>query len=161
LGEAMMESMITTVAILLIVAGAKVFGKAITLYRIPQDMSVWITQAVDGPIGLILLVSAVLLVFGLVLEAMSMILIMTPVLLPAAMAVGIDPIWFGIYMVIMVECALITPPVGLNLYVIQAVARASLGDVSRGALPFLVIMLAMVMVMFVWPDLALYLPFKL
>jgi C4-dicarboxylate transporter DctM subunit len=157
----MQDSMVTTVAILLIVAGAKVFGKAITLYRIPQDMSLWITQAVDGPVGLIVLVSVVLLAFGLVLEALSMILIMTPVLLPAAMAVGIDPIWFGIYMVIMVECALITPPVGLNLYVIQSVAKASLADVSRGAAPFLAIMIALVMAMFIWPDIALYLPFKL
>jgi C4-dicarboxylate transporter DctM subunit len=161
LWEAMQDSMVTTVAILLIVAGAKVFGKAITLYRIPQDMSLWITQAVDGPVGLIVLVSVVLLAFGLVLEALSMILIMTPVLLPAAMAVGIDPIWFGIYMVIMVECALITPPVGLNLYVIQSVAKASLADVSRGAAPFLAIMIALVMAMFIWPDIALYLPFKL
>ena len=65
-----------------------------------------------------------------------MVLIMTPVLLPGAMGLGFDPIWFGIYMVILVECALITPPVGLNLYVIQSVAKAPLGDVSRGVLPF-------------------------
>ena len=74
---------------------------------------------------------------------------------------GFDPIWFGIYMVVMVECALITPPVGLNLYVIQAVARASLGDVARGVLPFLLLMFLCVAILYVWPDLALYLPFKL
>jgi len=90
-----------------------------------------------------------------------MVLIMTPVLLPAAMALGLDPIWFGIYMVVMVECALITPPVGLNLYVIQSVARASLGDVSRGVLPFLGLMLFTVALLYVWTDLALYIPFKL
>ena len=57
-----------------------------------------------------------------------MVIIMVPVLLPAAMATGVDPIWFGIFMVIMVECALITPPVGLNLYVIRSVAKTQLGD---------------------------------
>lgn len=122
--------MATTVAIILIIAGAKIFGKAITLYRIPQDISVMIAQGVDTELGFILIVTAVLLVMGLVFEALSMVLIMTPVLLPAALALGFDPIWFGVYMVIMVECALITPPVGLNLYVIQSVAKARLGEVA-------------------------------
>ena len=159
--EAAFETMVTTVAILLIVAGAKVFGKAITLYRIPQDISMFITQNIDTPIAFILVVSIVLLIMGLVFEALSMVLIMTPVLLPAAMMLGFDPIWFGVYMVIMVECALITPPVGLNLYVIQSVARARLTEISRGVLPFLVIMLFSVIILYLWPDLALYIPFKL
>ena len=158
--EAVFEAMATTVAILLIVAGAKIFGKAITLYRIPQDVSMLIGQNIDTPLVFILVVSVVLLFMGLVFEALSMVLIMTPVLLPAAMAMGFDPIWFGVYMVIMVECALITPPVGLNLYVIQSVAKTSLGNVSRGVLPFLALMLITVAVLYVWPDLALYIPFK-
>lgn len=158
--EALFDSMITTVAILLIVAGAKVFGKAITLYRIPQDISAAIAQMIDTPLGFILLVSVVLLLMGLVFEALSMVLIMTPVLLPSAMALGFDPIWFGIFMVIMVECALITPPVGLNLYVIQAVAQARMSDVARGVLPFLFLMFVTVAILYVWRDLALCLPFK-
>ncbi|MCB1471383.1 MAG: TRAP transporter large permease [Rhodobiaceae bacterium] len=158
--EAVFEAMATTVAILLIIAGAKIFGKAITLYRIPQDVSVLIGQNIDTPLAFILVVSLVLLFMGLVFEALSMVLIMTPVLLPAAMAMGFDPIWFGVYMVVMVECALITPPVGLNLYVIQSVANTSLGNVSRGVLPFLALMLFTVAVLYVWPDLALYIPFK-
>ena len=133
--SAAFEAMVTTVAILLIVAGAKIFGKAIALYRIPQDISMFIGEHIQTPLAFILVVSVVLLLMGLVFEALSMVLIMTPVLLPAAMTLGFDPIWFGIYMVIMVECALITPPVGLNLYVIQSVANASLGDVSRGVWP--------------------------
>ncbi|WP_434054598.1 MAG: TRAP transporter large permease [Roseibium sp.] len=161
LKEAAYDSMVTTVAILLIVAGAKVFGKAITLYRIPQEISMFIGQNIDTPLAFILVVSVVLLIMGLVFEALSMVLIMTPVLLPAAMALGFDPIWFGVYMVVMVECALITPPVGLNLYVIQSVAKSSLSDVSRGVLPFLVLMLLSVVILYMWTDLALYIPFKL
>ncbi len=157
---AVMESTITTTAILLIVAGAKVFGKAIALYRIPQDISAFIANTIDGPLAFILVVSAVLVLMGLVFEALSMILIMTPVLLPAAMGLGFDPIWFGIYMVIMVEIALITPPVGLNLYVILSVAKAALSDVARGVLPFLALMLLTVVILYLIPDLALYLPFK-
>jgi C4-dicarboxylate transporter DctM subunit len=159
--DAIFDSMITTVAIMLIIAGAKIFGKAITLYRIPQDISTLIAQTIDTPLVFILVVSAVLLLMGLVFEAMSMVLIMTPVLLPSASAMGFDPIWFGVYMVIMVECALITPPVGLNLYVIQAVAQARMGEVAKGVLPFLALMFVCVGILYVWPDLALYLPFKL
>lgn len=158
---AVKDSMVTTVAILLIVAGAKIFGKAIALYRIPQDISMLISQNVDTAVIFILVVSVVLLIMGLVFEALSMVLIMTPVLLPGAMGLGFDPIWFGIYMVILVECALITPPVGLNLYVIQSVAKAPLGDVSQGVLPFLALMLLTVVVLYLVPDLALYIPFKL
>ncbi|TCP42867.1 TRAP transporter large permease [Rhodovulum marinum] len=161
LWQAVWDSMVTTVAILLIIAGAKVFGKAITLYRIPQEISAFLADAVSTPLGLVVLVCGVLLLMGLVFEALSMILIMTPVLLPAAMAMGFDPIWFGIFMVVMVECALITPPVGLNLYVIQSVTRSSLVDVSRGTLPFLALMLVLVAILYAWPDLALFIPFKL
>ncbi len=158
--DAIKDSAITTAAILLIIAGAKIFGKAIALYRIPQDISAFLAQTIDGPVMFLIVVSVVLLLMGLVFEALSMILIMTPVLLPAAMGLGFDPIWFGIYMVIMVECALITPPVGLNLYVIQSVARATLTDVARGVWPFLLLMLVTVGVLYVLPDLALFIPFK-
>lgn len=161
LKKAVFDSMATTVAIILIIAGAKIFGKAITLYRIPQDISMMISQGVDTELGFILIVTAVLLVMGLVFEALSMVLIMTPVLLPAALALGFDPIWFGVYMVILVECALITPPVGLNLYVIQSVAKTQLGEVARGVAPFLVLMFVCAALLYVWPDLALYIPFKL
>lgn len=158
--EAAFDSMVTTVAILLIIGGAKIFGKAIALYRIPQDISAFIGANIDGPIIFIVAVSIVLLLMGLVFEALSMVLIMVPVLLPAALALGFDPVWFGVYVVIMVECALITPPVGLNLYVIQSVARTTLGEVSRGVIPFLLILLASVIALYAVPDLALFIPFR-
>jgi len=159
--KAVFEAMVTTAAILIIIAGAKIFGKAITLYRIPQEISMAIQLLIDSKAMFILVVCIVLIAMGLVFETLSMVLIMVPVLLPTAMNMGIDPIWFGIFMVIMVECALITPPVGLNLYVIQSVSGAPLGDVAKGVLPFLALMLFTVFVMYIWPDLALYIPFKL
>ncbi len=161
LKAATLEAMKTTVTSLLIVAGAKVFGKAITLYRIPQDISLAITQNFNEAWLFVLVVAAVLVLMGLFLEALSMMLIMVPVLAPSLGALGIDPIWFGIFFVIMVECALITPPVGLNLYVIQAVGRASMGEVAAGVWPFLALMLVTVLCIFLLPDIALYIPFKL
>jgi tripartite ATP-independent transporter DctM subunit len=161
LHEAIKESLQTTVVIFLIIAGAKIFSKAITLYRIPQDITTLITQNI-GSIGLfILVVCLVLLVLGFFLESISMLLIMVPVLLPSISALGIDPIWFGIIFVIMIECALITPPVGLNLFVIQAVGKADITEVIAGVYPFIFIMFAAVIAIYFIPDIALYIPFKM
>ncbi len=159
--EAAVDAMHTTVTIFLILAGAKIFGKAITLYRIPQDISFLISSNISEPWVFVLIICIVLLLMGFFLEALSMMLIMMPVLHPSLAELGIDAIWFGIVFVIMVECALITPPVGLNLFVIQAVGKAEMGEVVAGVWPFIVIMLTSVLVIYLFPDIALYIPFKL
>lgn len=161
LKQAVIESMKTTVTIFLILAGAKIFGKAITLYRIPQDVSALIVNNISEVGVFIVVVCLVLLVMGLFLEALSMLLIMMPVLHPSLGALGIDAIWFGVLFVIMIECALITPPVGLNLYVIQAVCQSRLSEVVRGVWPFIVMMLAGVLAINLVPDIVLYIPFKM
>lgn len=159
--QAITESLLTTVTIFLIIAGAKVFSKAITLYRIPQDITALITNNIDHVGLFILMVCFVLLLLGFFLESISMLLIMVPVLLPSLGILGIDPIWFGIIFVIMIECALITPPVGLNLFVIQAVAKADLQTVISGVYPFIFLMFLAVIIIYLVPDIALYIPFKL
>ncbi|HEB94830.1 MAG TPA: TRAP transporter large permease subunit [Sedimenticola thiotaurini] len=161
LKQAVIESMQTTVTIFLILAGAKIFGKAITLYRIPQDISLLISSNISEPALFILVVCMVLLLMGLFLESLSMLLIMVPVLYPSLVGMGIDPIWFGVLFVVMIECALITPPVGMNLFVIQAVGEARLQEVVKGVWPFTLMMLASVLLLYLWPDIALYIPFKL
>lgn len=161
LWQAIIESMRTTVTIFLIIGGAKVFGKAITLYRIPQDISMAISTHIAEVWLFVLIVCVVLLIMGFFLESMSMLLIMVPVLYPSLAAMGIDPIWFGIIFVVMIECALITPPVGLNLFVIQAVADVPIAEVLRGVWPFILMMFAAVLALFFMPDIALFIPFKL
>lgn len=158
---AVMESMVTTITIFLIIAGAKIFGKAITLYRIPQDISMAITTNIGEPWLFVLVVCAVLLIMGFFLESISMLLIMVPVLHPALGAMMLDPIWFGVLFVVMIECALISPPVGMNLFVIQAVAKVNLGEVVRGVWPFILMMFGTVVVIYLFPDIVLYIPFKL
>ncbi|MEM1385595.1 MAG: TRAP transporter large permease [Pseudomonadota bacterium] len=161
LKEAVRDAMKTSTAILLIVAGAKVFAKAIALWRIPQEISALISANIDTAGLFILVVAGVLLIMGLFMEALSMMLIMVPVLAGTLAALGIDPIWFGVFFVIMVECALITPPVGLNLYVIQAVGQAGMGEVARGVWPFLLLMLLTVLLVTLFKDIVLWLPFNL
>ncbi len=161
LKEAVEASLRTSVMILIIVAGAKVFSYAITLYLIPQSISAFLTGNISDPGLFILAVGVVLLVMGFFLESLSMLLIMVPVLLPAVLNTGIDPIWFGIFFVVLIETALITPPVGMNLFVIQAVAKARLQDVAKGAMPFAGIMLTVAVLLWFWPELALYIPYEL
>ncbi|MEH6442564.1 MAG: TRAP transporter large permease subunit [Oceanospirillaceae bacterium] len=161
LHKAIVESLQTTVVIFMIIGGAKIFSKAITLYRIPQDITTLITSNIDQVGLFILVVCLVLLVLGFFLESISMLLIMVPVLLPSLGVLGIDPIWFGIIFVIMIECALITPPVGLNLFVIQAVGKADITEVIAGVYPFILLMFGAVICIFFIPDIALYIPFKM
>ena len=161
LKDAVEGTLRTTVMVLIIVAGAKVFSYAITLYLIPQSISSFLTTNISNPNLLILAIGIVLLIMGFFLETLSMLLIMVPVLLPAVINSGIDPIWFGIFFVILIETALITPPVGMNLFVIQAVAKAGLQDVAKGAMPFAIIMLLVAVLLWFWPELALYIPYEL
>ncbi|MBC8260135.1 MAG: TRAP transporter large permease subunit [SAR324 cluster bacterium] len=158
--EAVEDSMKTTIMVFLIVAGAKVFSYAITLYRIPQDISQLITENISNPSIFILVVGIVLLFMGFFLESLSMLLIMVPVLFPSLEAMMVDPVWFGIFFVLLIETALITPPVGMNLFVIQAVGKASLQEVVKGAWPFSIIMLSMAVILWFLPQIALFIPYN-
>ncbi|MCP4319751.1 MAG: TRAP transporter large permease subunit [Hyphomicrobiales bacterium] len=156
---AVYDAMKTTAMIFLIVAGAKVFSYAITLYRIPQDISALLTDNIETAGLFLLAVGLVLLVVGLFLESLSMLLIMVPVLFPSLAAMGIDPIWFGIFFVVLIETALITPPVGMNLFILQGVGDAQLSEVVRGAIPFVVILLATAALLWLWPGMALWIAY--
>jgi len=161
LKEAVYDAMKTTIMIFLIVAGAKVFSYAITLYLIPQNISLLLTSNISDPTLFMLAVGGVLLLIGFFLEALSMLLIMVPVLFPALSAMGIDPIWFGIFFVVLIETALITPPVGLNLFIIQAVGKARLEEVVKGAWPFALMMLSTAVLLWFWQGLALTIAYGL
>jgi TRAP-type C4-dicarboxylate transport system permease large subunit len=96
---------------------------------------------------------------GCFLETLSMMVGTIPVVMPVILHLGIDPVWFGIFLVIMMELALITPPVGMNLYVVQGVrGRGELADVYRGIMPFVATMLLMIALIVVWPDIVMFVP---
>jgi C4-dicarboxylate transporter DctM subunit len=158
--QAVYDSMKTTTMIFLIIAGAKVFSYAITLYRIPQNISDLLTTNISDPTLFIMAVGLVLLLIGFFLESLSMLLIMVPVLFPALSTMNIDPVWFGIFFVVLIETALITPPVGMNLFIIQAVGKARLEEVVKGAWPFALMMLLTAILLMFWKDLALYIPYS-
>ncbi len=111
-----------------------------------------------GPITFILIIMAVIVVLGMFLETIAIILITTPILLPVIDVLGIDPVWYGVLLMINLELALITPPVGMNLFVIKGIADAPIAEVIRGALPYALLMLMGLFVVLIWPDLVLWLP---
>ncbi|UCE32072.1 MAG: TRAP transporter large permease subunit, partial [Burkholderiales bacterium] len=106
----------------------------------------------------ILVVMALIFILGMFLESIAIILITTPILLPTMTALGIDPVWYGVLLMINLELALITPPVGMNLFVIKGIEGAPIEVVIRGALPYVALMLIGLAIVFAFPPIATWLP---
>lgn len=153
------STVLTSVMILLILAGALMFGHIMTRLMIPQKIVMFVVT-VDQPQWVILsFVLLFLLLIGMVLDIVSIIVITTPILMPVITAMGIDPIWFGVILILTCEMAVITPPVGLNLYVIDGIAPdLTIGQIIRGALPFVGIELLCILILIAFPEIALFLP---
>ncbi|RPH59017.1 MAG: TRAP transporter large permease [Burkholderiales bacterium] len=142
----------------MILAGASVFGHVLTKLRVPQQIVETIIAADVGVGGFLIVLMALIFVLGMFLESIAIILITTPVILPAMMHLGIDPIWYGVLLVINLELAQITPPVGMNLFTIKAITRAPIGEIVRGSAPYVLLMIAVMGLIMVWPQIALWLP---
>jgi C4-dicarboxylate transporter DctM subunit len=111
-----------------------------------------------GVTGFLIVMMALIFVLGMFLESISIILITTPVILPAMTHLGINPIWYGILLVINLELAQITPPVGMNLFTIKAITGSTMGPIVRGAAPYVLLMIAVMALVMIWPQIALWLP---
>lgn len=156
--EAARETVRTTAMLFMILVGAAMFGHVLTLLRLPAQLVETVTAMGIGPIGFILAVMAVIIVLGMFLETISIILITTPIVLPVIDALGIDPVWYGVMLMINLELALITPPVGMNLFVIKGISGASMREVIAGTWPYVLLMLMGLAVVVMWPPLVLWLP---
>jgi C4-dicarboxylate transporter DctM subunit len=112
-----------------------------------------------GKYGTMLLIVVFYLILGCFMETISMMILTTPFIFPIVTNLGCDPIWWGVVLTILIEAALVTPPVGLNLYVVQSLrARGAIADVIRGALPFVIGMVVLILLLMAIPDVALWLP---
>jgi C4-dicarboxylate transporter DctM subunit len=135
-----------------------VFGFVLTKMRIPHEIVQWVVARDIGQLGFLLGIMALVFVLGMFLETIAIILITTPVILPAMAHLGINPVWYGVLLTINLELALITPPVGMNLFTIKAVAKAPIGQVIAGALPYVLLIALCLALVMAWPQLALWLP---
>ncbi len=149
----------TTAMIMLIIVAAFFLNYIVGILGIPTTLTRWVADLGLTPLGLILALVVFYLVLGCFLETLSMMIATVPIVVPMVVQFGFDPVWFGIFLVIMMEISLITPPIGMNLYVVQGVrGRGSITDVMVGSLPFLAIMLLFVMLIILWPGLVMWLP---
>lgn len=148
----------TTGSIMLIVAAAGLFGWVIAREQGPQAVTVAMLQFTDNPIVFLLLINVALLITGMILEPVAGLLITVPVLLPAAIEFGIDPLHLGIVMILNLVLGLLTPPVGLVLYVLSSVTGASVQTVTRGTVPFLIPLLITLLLITFIPAFSLWLP---
>jgi len=142
----------------MILAGASVFGHVLTKLRIPQLIVESVIAADIGVTGFLIVMMALIFVLGMFLESIAIILITTPVILPAMQHLSINPIWYGVLLVINLELAQITPPVGMNLFTIKAITHAPMGTIIRGSAPYVLLMLGVLALVMVWPQIALWLP---
>lgn len=153
------ESLRISVAIMLIIGCAKIFGDYLNMVRLPEALTNALLGLHLSPMAMILAIQALLILGGMFVDAASLIVITTPILLPLIKALGFDLLWYGIILVINLELAVVTPPVGLNLYTLRGCCPfLSVEEIIRASLPFLVVQLACLLLFTLYPPLALWLP---
>lgn len=157
--EALDGTMRTTGMIVLIIIASYFLNFVLASTGITRELSSFLDSAGLGPYMTLMLIIALYIVLGFFIETLSLMVITIPIVAPIIIALGFDPVWFGILLIVLIEMALITPPVGLNLYVVQSVRQGgSFNDVMIGAMPYVGFMLVMVVLLIIFPSLALYLP---
>lgn len=153
-----LESAITTAMIFFIIANAVVFAYLLTSENIPQTIADSILAANIGKIGFLIIVNVLLFIMGQFMEPSSVVMIMVPLLLPIATALGVDPVHFGILLIVNMEIGMITPPVGLNLFVASGLTGMNLKDVIVSCLPWtLTLFIGLILVTYI-PEISLWLP---
>jgi C4-dicarboxylate transporter, DctM subunit len=158
LREVAVGSVITCSMIALIVLGASILGSAAAFLGIPKAIADWVTSLGLSPFMLMMALIVFYIVLGCFLDGFSMIVMTLPIVMPIIKAAGYDPIWFGVFLVLVVEMAQITPPVGFNLFVIQGLTDDSLGYIAKVTLPYLLIMIGFTVLITLYPGIALWLP---
>ncbi|UYN92995.1 MAG: TRAP transporter large permease [Enhydrobacter sp.] len=152
-------TMRTTAMIMLIILAAQFLNFVLASIGFTDGMGKLIEGLGLGQYGTLLLIIVFYLVLGCFMETISMMILTTPFIFPIVVGLGWDPIWWGIVLTVLIEAALITPPVGLNLYVVQGMReRGPIADVIWGALPFVVSMMILIGMLMAWPEIALFLP---
>ena len=156
--QSLMISARITVSIGMLIAGALVFNYVITVENIPKTLSALLKAYELSPLAFLLAANLLLLVLGCFLEGTTILLVIVPVLLPTANALGIDPVHFGVVAVVNIMIGLVTPPYGLLLFMMVRIAEVPLRDLVREVMPFLAVMIAALALITLVPELVLYLP---
>ena len=157
--EAMLDTLKTTAMLYMIVIGANVLNPFFAVTQIPSMLGDGLQSLGLGPYGTLLVIILAYVVMGMFMDGLSMLVISIPVVFPVIVAMGFDPIWFGVVAVIVIEMGMITPPVGLNVFVVRGVAGdVPLTTVFRGVFPFLIAMIVGLILIILIPQIALFIP---
>lgn len=156
--DALLSATRTSCMIAFILLGAAFLAVAMGFTGLPRNLAAWIGEMGLSPYVLLAVLTIFFIVLGLFLDGISVVVLTTSIIMPMVMAVGIDPIWFGIYLVLVVEMSQITPPVGFNLFVIQGLTGIDVLRIAKAALPFFFLLLLPVVLITVFPGIVTYLP---
>jgi tripartite ATP-independent transporter DctM subunit len=150
------ETVRTTAMVFFIVIGADLFGYFMALSQMPMRFAAWLSELHVAPVAILWAIIATYILLGALMDELAMILLTVPIFFPVVTAIGYDPIWFGVIIVVVVQIGLIAPPVGLNVFVIGGMARdVPLATIYRGILPFLAAQIALLILLTLWPGMAL------
>jgi len=155
-----LQSARTTGMVILIIVCALLLNVTLSMLGTTQAVTQWVATLGLDRYELLLMLVIFYLLLGMFMDAMSMLVLTVPIAVPMVVAVGVDPIWFGIFIVVLCEIALITPPVGMNLFVVQGLRKdgGSFNDVIMGSLPYVFIMIGFTAMLVVWPEIVTWLP---
>ena len=148
----------TTAMVFLLLVGAMIFMRFLSITKLPFTVADFVSQLAFPPYLLLALIVVIFIIIGMFMEILSSMALTLPIIFPVILAVGFDPIWFGVIMVVVCEMGLITPPVGMNIFIIAGVSNVPAGTIFRGAAPFVLTMLICVVILTIFPQIALYLP---
>jgi tripartite ATP-independent transporter DctM subunit len=156
--HAFRESAKLTCMVMTITIGAMIFGVFLSVSGVPSLLATWITELPVSRYTILILILMLYIPLGMVMDAMAMVLLTIPIFFPIIKALGFDPIWFGVLIVLVFEMALITPPVGMTVYVVQGVTKMPMEEIFHGNIPFLIVMIVALILIILFPEIALWLP---
>ncbi len=153
-----LDTVETNAVVLMLVMTASLFGWVLARAQVPQQLGAWILGTTQNPLVILLLINVFLLIVGCFMEALAALIVLIPVFMPVIKAVGIDPVHFGLVVVLNLMIGTLTPPVGIVLFVVSRVAKLPFEEVARATAPFLVPLIVVLLLITVFPELVLFLP---
>src|SRR5258706_5400319 len=160
--DSLLQATRTAAAVFTILIGALLFGYFLTVTQTPQKVTEFLTSLGLGQYGVLALIMVMYLVLGCLMDAMAMIILTVPIIFPVILALGFDPIWFGVIIVMTVELGLIHPPVGMNVFVIKSVIEdVKFSTIFYGVIPFVITDILRLVILIAFPIIALWLPSRM
>jgi len=162
--KSLMETLRTSCMVMMLIAGAVIFGKFLAVTRIPFEIAGWVSELQMAPFMVMAVVIGIYFIGGCFMDALAFVTLTVPIFFPVVMELGYDPIWFGIIIVMVTEMGVITPPVGINVYVVYGVAKnvleqeIALEKIFKGIFPFLLAVIVGVIILIIFPKIILFLP---